>query len=265
MEIKIILNGVERAVTKHQLFALAARGTIGPDTTIFVDDKPYPAKKIKGIVFDTQTSSEASGGLYQVAENTPPEPVSSVPSMETDPFAAFTAAMSESSVHQTIPPRTSPPRSYSTPGASGTDERFIPAIIVGAIVAVVCSILWGIISAASGFQIGWMAWGVGLAVGCAMRVVGNGKTPIYGIFGAAFSVIACIAGNLLMCCIIAANTPDVGGDGTMLTLFSCIIGLIFRPHLILAILFETFAPIDLLFYGLALYVGFKAAFNEMKS
>ena len=111
MVIKVILNGVERAVTKHQLFALAARGTIGPDTTIIVDDKPYLAKKVKGIVFDAQAFSETPGEVYQVAENISPQPLSSVPSMESDPFVAFTAAMSEPSVIQTIQPRASSTRS----------------------------------------------------------------------------------------------------------------------------------------------------------
>jgi len=41
MTIEVILDGVKKTATKQQLFALAARGTIGPETIIHVDGKPY--------------------------------------------------------------------------------------------------------------------------------------------------------------------------------------------------------------------------------
>lgn len=53
-EIKIMVNGTERIISKQQLFTFAAKGKIDPTTTVFVDGKLYLAGKIKGIVFGPQ-------------------------------------------------------------------------------------------------------------------------------------------------------------------------------------------------------------------
>jgi hypothetical protein len=57
MEIKITINGVERTVTKNQIFELAAKGKIRPDTNINVDGRQVAAAKIKGIVFDESSNN----------------------------------------------------------------------------------------------------------------------------------------------------------------------------------------------------------------
>jgi len=47
----IFLNGVEESITKQQLYDLAESGMIGPDTIVYVNGKPVPAGKAKGITF----------------------------------------------------------------------------------------------------------------------------------------------------------------------------------------------------------------------
>jgi len=49
--IEVIINGATRTVTKLELFDLAARGIIGPDTVIMVNGKLATTGKVKGIVF----------------------------------------------------------------------------------------------------------------------------------------------------------------------------------------------------------------------
>jgi len=56
MSIEIILNGKTQIVTKHQLFAMASRGMIGPDTPINVNGKLATAGKVQGIAFGGQAS-----------------------------------------------------------------------------------------------------------------------------------------------------------------------------------------------------------------
>jgi len=51
MSIEIILNGSAKTVTKEELFDLAARGEINPDTPINVNGTLTTAGKAKGIVF----------------------------------------------------------------------------------------------------------------------------------------------------------------------------------------------------------------------
>ena len=49
--IQVELNGKLVEVTKHQLFALAARGNIGPETRLIFNGKESTVGKIKGIEF----------------------------------------------------------------------------------------------------------------------------------------------------------------------------------------------------------------------
>ena len=49
-------------MTKHQLFALASRGQIGPETRIVVNGKESKAGKVSGIKFGTEIDSESLFG-----------------------------------------------------------------------------------------------------------------------------------------------------------------------------------------------------------
>ena len=56
MAIEIIIDGTTKTVTKRELFDLAARGVITPDTPINVNGKLATAGKAKGIVFGSETN-----------------------------------------------------------------------------------------------------------------------------------------------------------------------------------------------------------------
>jgi hypothetical protein len=51
VEIKVVLNGFEKIITKKQLLDLAANGTIRPDTNISFGGRLVAAAKVKGITF----------------------------------------------------------------------------------------------------------------------------------------------------------------------------------------------------------------------
>lgn len=57
---KVTLNGVEQAITNQQLYELAAKGLIGPNTIIHVNGKPFPAGQAKGIVFGPPTGAAST-------------------------------------------------------------------------------------------------------------------------------------------------------------------------------------------------------------
>lgn len=98
-KIEVILDGQNRQITKHQLFALARRGMIGPKTSILVDGSLVMAKNVKGIIFassDPDMKSErtekqftpdifdiAAESLSSTKQITPPKP--SCPSKATTP------------------------------------------------------------------------------------------------------------------------------------------------------------------------------------
>ncbi|MHC5010658.1 MAG: hypothetical protein ACYTG6_06850 [Planctomycetota bacterium] len=125
--------------------------------------------------------------------------------------------------------------------------------LAGAVAALSGAILWATITVLTGWQIGWMAIGIGALVGVAVRAGGNGQDPAYGFMGAALALVGCMLGNLLAVCGIVADMFEV----SFFTVFTEI-GLAAPVE----ILTETFEPMDLLFYGLAVYSGYQLSFHK---
>ncbi len=133
-------------------------------------------------------------------------------------------------------------------------EQNLPrAIIVGAIVAVAGAILWGAITVLTQFQIGYMAIAIGAGVGFSMRFAGKGIDLIFGVLGALFAVLSCLLGNFFSVIGFIANLEGLGYYQT-LTLFDY--------SQLIPIMKGTFNPIDLLFYGIAAFEGYKFAFRK---
>ena len=122
------------------------------------------------------------------------------------------------------------------------------AAIGGILGAIVGAGIWAGITALTNFQIGWMAIGVGFLVGLGIRKFGQGIDVSFGILGAVLSLAGCLAGNLLTICIAAGKELEV----SFLDILTQI-----TPALYLELLRETFSPIDLIFYGIAVYWGYK--------
>ena len=134
------------------------------------------------------------------------------------------------------------------------DQNMPQAIVAGIIAAVVAASLWAIVTHITGYQIGWMAVGVGFIVGFVIREAGKGIEPDFGILGAVLSVLGCIMGNVLNVCIILAQMTE--------TPVLEVVGLL-DFSTIKSILIETFSFIDLLFYGIATFEGYKFSFREI--
>lgn len=135
------------------------------------------------------------------------------------------------------------------------DQRLPLAIIVGLASAIICAIIWAVITVATEMQIGFMAIGVGLLVGYSIRFAGRGILMIYGIIGAFCALFGCILGNYL---------SQIGFIGNELQI-SYLDALVLVPmEIIPEIMIESFSPIDLLFYGFAVWEGFKFSFREIK-
>ncbi len=132
-------------------------------------------------------------------------------------------------------------------------EQDLPrGIVPAAAAAVVSAIVWALITIGTGYQIGIMAIGVGLLVGLAMRKGGKGIDPIFGIAGATLAFLACLLGNFFGLVGIGA---DIEGLGYFETLSMVDIGAVS------SLMFSS--PIDFLFYGLAIYEGYKFSFRRI--
>ena len=134
-------------------------------------------------------------------------------------------------------------------------EQSVPkGVVAGALAAVVGAALWALITVLTSFQIGWMAVGVGFLVGIAVRTFGKGTDRTFGVIGALLALAGCLLGNLLAVCGMIAADQSVK-----------LVDVVSRLDLRTAhdLMFATFSPMDLLFYGIAVYEGYRLSIREV--
>lgn len=134
------------------------------------------------------------------------------------------------------------------------EQRLIPGILAGLGMGVAGAIVWGIITITTGFQIGYLALAIGAAVGFTIRKTGKGIDPIFGYWGAGIALFSVMLGNFFSAMGFLAGSVGLGYAETLLR---------FDYGYLLAIMQETFSPMDLVFYGIAVYEGYKFSFREI--
>jgi len=138
---------------------------------------------------------------------------------------------------------------------SDTDSNAEPSLLFGVIggslVALCLAILWALITVASGYQFAIMAIAIGLMTGSAVRYFGRGETPTFGVVGAFLSLASCLAGNLL-------SVIGFMAKNSSMSIFQAISQVDFAR--VLSAFPETFSAMDLVFYGLAVYEGYRFSF-----
>ena len=152
--------------------------------------------------------------------------------------------MMDSSVPQT-PPVT---------GQVETESNLLMGLIGGGVAMLVSAIIWGVITYVTEYQIGWMAIGVGFLVGIAIKFFGRGKTPIYGISSAVLALIGCVFGNLIFYAGVIAREE---GASFLEVFFFFLI----TPAALIELFSVAFQFMDILFYGLAAWVGYSTALD----
>lgn len=120
-------------------------------------------------------------------------------------------------------------------------------LIGGVVAALLGAALWAVITVNTGWQIGFMAIGVGFLCGIAVAALG-GSGPVNGMIGAGTALAGCVLGNILSGIGFLAQHEGIGFT-QMLGQFNWAA----TPELLGAM----FSPIDLLFYAIAIFQGFK--------
>lgn len=124
---------------------------------------------------------------------------------------------------------------------------------VGAVVgAVIGAIAWAAITAATNFQIGYMAVGVGFLAGYGMRVLSGGLVRSEGIIAGAVALLGCVLGNLLTGVVVITQHDHYPMWAVAFAVFT-------HPGFAGDILSGGFNVMDLLFYGIAIYAGYRTA------
>jgi len=134
------------------------------------------------------------------------------------------------------------------------EQNLMKGGLTGLFAALVGAGVWAAVTVVTEYQIGFMAVGIGFLVGFAMRLAGKGIAPVFGAVSAALSLLGCAAGNLLTFTWFIASAEG-------LTFMEVATQL--DVGIAIEILTSTFEAMDILFYGLAAYFGYKTAFRQV--
>jgi Zn-dependent protease len=141
-------------------------------------------------------------------------------------------------------------------GSLLAEENFGLAVVAGLLAALISAVAWAGITVVTGYQIGIAAIGVGYAVAAAVRIAGKGLTSKFRLLGAALSLLGCLMGNLFTIFYFGAKEA-----GMPIMEFLPLIDLAMIP----AILINTSSGMDLVFYGIAVYEGYKLSLRQIRA
>ncbi len=133
-------------------------------------------------------------------------------------------------------------------------EQSLPAaIFAGMCIGILAAMAWAAITVATNMKIGLVAIAIGAAVGLGMRFFGKGIDPVYGVCGAIIAIISCVLGDALSIIGFIANEAQLNYFETLFR---------FDYSQIFSIMSEIASPMDLIFYAIAAYEGYKFSFRQ---
>lgn len=142
----------------------------------------------------------------------------------------------------------------SSPESTVDGGNLALGIAAGLAAAIIGAIAWAAITAATNFQIGFMAVGVGFAVACAVRFAGRGHDGRFAIASAIIALFGCLLGNFLTVVVVAAPDMHVSYPDALFDLL---------PNIV-TVMTKTFSFMDLVFYAMGAYFGFKYATTPLR-
>jgi hypothetical protein len=135
-----------------------------------------------------------------------------------------------------------------------SEQNLVGGLVAGLAAAMLGAVVWALVTVFTGMQIGWMAVAVGFLVAIAVRTVGRGVDQSFAIIGAALALLGCLLGNLFTVCHFLAEAEGVGYFEVLTSL---------NLAGIVELLKFSFNPMDLLFYGVAVYEGYKLSRRQI--
>jgi hypothetical protein len=135
-----------------------------------------------------------------------------------------------------------------------SEQNLARGALLGAAGAAAGGALWALVTMLTKYQIGWMAVGVGFLVGLGLRVGGRGLDRIFGMMGAALSLLGCLVGNVLAGAASVATAQNL----SFLDVLSRL-----KVGVAVDLLVATFSPMDIVFYGLAVYEGYRLSLRRV--
>lgn len=134
------------------------------------------------------------------------------------------------------------------------EENFPLAIIAGLLAATLCAGIWAGFTVVTDYQVGVIAIGVGFLVAFSIRVAGKGLSMKFQVLGALLALLSCVAGNFFTLCYYIAQNEGMG--------FFEVLTLI-NPAAIPELMTSTFSAMDIVFYGIAIYEGYRLSIKQV--
>lgn len=114
------------------------------------------------------------------------------------------------------PPGPGSPTPTTPPHADTTDSPHRPvlALIAGSAAAAAGGLVWALIVTVTNYEVGWIAWGVGLLVGLAMARSTSERSPSLGVRAALLAAAGLVLGKLLIVqfAVIPNLSKEIAGD-----------------------------------------------------
>ena len=127
-------------------------------------------------------------------------------------------------------------------------------MIGGAVGGLVGAMIWAAVTYLTEYQIGWLALGVGFLVGLGVRYLGRGIDTMFGVAGGVIALFSVVLGNFLTALGYVAKAYEMGFLEVLQQ---------FDYTLTFELMKVTLTPMDVLFYGLAIYAGYRYSFRKI--
>ncbi|MFT3734950.1 MAG: hypothetical protein QM776_08000 [Rhodocyclaceae bacterium] len=142
----------------------------------------------------------------------------------------------------------SPPEVDAVPTTRPAQGNLLQGAIAGSISALIGAMLWAAVTVFTGYKIGLIAVAIGYFVAFGVRTVGQGRAPAFAITGAALAFLGCVLGQALS--LVGFFAQEMQAD-YFTTLAS------FDFSLLPGVMQETASMMDIVFYGIAIYEGWR--------
>ena len=133
-------------------------------------------------------------------------------------------------------------------GDTTVRENGALVVAVGFVAMLAGAALWALVTVITQTELGLMAIVVGFVVGLGIQKVRKRPNKNFGILGAVLALTGCLLGNALSFVAFAAQQNGTPFMDVLMTV---------NPAGLLSVMTRNFAAMDLLFYGIAIYEGFK--------
>lgn len=135
------------------------------------------------------------------------------------------------------------------------DNENIPlGLLAGATAALAGAVIWALITYFTNYQIGLIAVVIGYMVGFAIRNTAKSFNKSISFAGAGLSLLGCVVGNLFVICAVISNQESI-------PFFDVLSKLDF--DIAVELMIETFELFDLVFYGIAIYEGYRLSPRQL--